>query len=92
MARALRLHPVILFSLLSEAGSAGRAGRPSVVFSVVPELSAARRSYRDLKGRMAKYPIPMVTVLPGVHTNQLVSPDKLSASILAHADQSPSPA
>ena len=38
------------------------------MFSVVQELSAAKRAYRDLKGRLAKYgrTPDQITVLPGV--------------------------
>src|SRR5881409_2867210 len=61
-------HPVIIQAGGSEAGLELAARTADVVFSVVQELSAARRAYRDLKGRMAKYgrTPDQITVLPGV--------------------------
>src|SRR5262249_17769311 len=52
----------------SEAGLELAARTADVVFSVVQELSAAKRAYRDLKGRMARYgrTPDQITVLPGV--------------------------
>src|SRR5437899_2020461 len=68
MARCPQGHPVIIQAGGSEAGLELAARTADVVFSVVQELSAARRAYRDLKGRMAKYgrTPDQITVLPGV--------------------------
>jgi FMN-dependent oxidoreductase (nitrilotriacetate monooxygenase family) len=55
MARCPQGHPVVIQAGGSEAGLELAARTADVVFSVVQELSAARRAYRDLKGRMAKY-------------------------------------
>src|SRR6185369_6357678 len=68
MARCPQGHPVIIQAAGSEAGLELAARTADVVFSVVQELSAARRAYRDLKGRMAKYgrTPDQITVLPGV--------------------------
>src|SRR5256712_4549458 len=67
MARCPQGHPVIIQAGGSEAGLELAARTADVVFSVVQELSAARRAYRDLKGRMAKYgrTPDQITVLPG---------------------------
>ena len=68
MARCPQGHPVIIQAGGSEAGLELAARTADVVFSVVQELSAARRAYRDLKGRMAKHgrTPDQITVLPGV--------------------------
>jgi hypothetical protein len=68
MSRCPQGHPVIIQAGGSEAGLELAARTADVVFSVVQELSAARRAYRDLKGRMAKYgrTPDQVTILPGV--------------------------
>src|SRR5215468_5371878 len=68
MARCPQGHPVIIQAGGSEAGLELAARTADVVFSVVQELSAAKRAYRDLKARMAKYgrTPDQVTVLPGV--------------------------
>ena len=68
MARCPQGHPVIIQAGGSEAGLELAARTADVVFSVVQELSGARRAYRDLKGRMAKYgrTPDQVTILPGV--------------------------
>jgi FMN-dependent oxidoreductase (nitrilotriacetate monooxygenase family) len=68
MARCPQGHPVIIQAGGSEAGLELAARTADVVFSVVQELSAARRAYRDLKERMAKYgrTPDQITVLPGV--------------------------
>src|SRR5947207_6372822 len=50
MARCPQGHPVIIQAGGSEAGLELAARTADVVFSVVQELSAARRAYRDLKG------------------------------------------
>src|SRR5207249_3491185 len=55
MARCPQGHPVIIQAGGSEAGLELAARTADVVFSVVQELSGAKRAYRDLKGRMAKY-------------------------------------
>jgi FMN-dependent oxidoreductase (nitrilotriacetate monooxygenase family) len=68
MARCPQGHPVIIQAGGSEAGLELAARTADVVFSVVQELSAAQRAYRNLKGRMAKYgrTPDQITVLPGV--------------------------
>src|SRR5438552_4569561 len=68
MARCPQGHPVIIQAGGSEAGLELAARTADVVFSVVQELSGAKRAYRDLKGRMAKYgrTPDQITVLPGV--------------------------
>src|ERR1700674_1657897 len=68
MARCPQGHPVIIQAGGSEAGLELAARTADVVFSVVQELSPARKAYADLKGRMAKYgrAPEAVAVLPGV--------------------------
>ncbi len=68
MARGPQGHPIIIQAGGSEAGLELAARTADVVFSVVQELSGARRAYRDLKKRMAKYgrTPDQITVLPGV--------------------------
>ena len=68
MSRCPQGHPVIIQAGGSEAGLELAARTADVVFSVVQELSGAKRAYRDLKGRMAKYgrTPDQITVLPGV--------------------------
>src|SRR6266704_1644167 len=68
MARCPQGHPVIIQAGGSEAGLELAARTADVVFSVVQELWGAKRAYRDLKGRMAKYgrTPDQITVLPGV--------------------------
>src|SRR2546428_426280 len=68
MSRCPQGHPVIIQAGGSEAGLELAARTADVVFSVVQELSAAKRAYRDLNGRMAKYgrTPDQITVLPGV--------------------------
>src|SRR6185436_148583 len=68
MARCPQGHPVIIQAGGSEAGLELAARTADVVFSVVQELSAGRRAYRDLKGRMAKYgrTPDQLAVLPGM--------------------------
>lgn len=65
MARCPQGHPVIIQASGSEAGLKLAARTADVVFSVVQELSAARRAYRDLKGRLAKYGRTPSWVIPG---------------------------
>src|SRR5262249_9026561 len=66
MSRCPQGHPVIIQAGGSEAGLELAARTADVVFSVVQELSAAKRAYRDLKGRMARYgrTPDQITVLP----------------------------
>ncbi len=68
MARCPQGHPVIIQAGGSPSGLELAARTADVVFSVVQELSSARKAYADLKGRMAKYgrAPQQLAVLPGV--------------------------
>ena len=68
MARSPQGHPVIIQAGGSPAGLDLAARTADVVFSVVQELSSAKKAYRDLKTRMAAYgrTPDQIAVLPGV--------------------------
>jgi FMN-dependent oxidoreductase (nitrilotriacetate monooxygenase family) len=67
-ARSPQGHPVVIQAGGSDSGLELAARTADVVFSVVQELSAAKKAYRDLKTRMAKYgrTPDQIAVLPGV--------------------------